>query len=255
MTRILPLRAVRFLAQASACVVITLGVAASPAAAQFGAFGQNKIQYRPFDWRVLRGEHVDLYYYPEEEELGRVALTYAEESYAALERRLANEGSVELAICLAPDAVLDDVRRTDLSLPAWRDELVRRVRAGQEEIVMSAQVGNRPVIVLHGRADSLIPVNHSSRAYYAVNRRDRGERDELCRCGWTRAQHWRDHAANPQRRNVGVRPLVGWRCRHPQREHPRQHHHLRRDLSHTRRQHRLRHGPERGVLQQRELHG
>src|SRR5256712_3274242 len=57
------------------------------AAAQFGYFGQNKIQYRRFDWRVLRGEHVDLYYYPEEEELGRVALAYAEASYDTLERR------------------------------------------------------------------------------------------------------------------------------------------------------------------------
>jgi WD40 repeat protein len=57
------------------------------AAAQFGYFGQNKVQYRRFDWRVLRSEHVDLYYYPEEEELGRVALAYAEESYGVLERR------------------------------------------------------------------------------------------------------------------------------------------------------------------------
>jgi len=57
------------------------------AAAQYGYFGQNKIQYRHFDWRVLHGEHVDLYYYPEEEELGRVALAYAEESYDSLERR------------------------------------------------------------------------------------------------------------------------------------------------------------------------
>src|ERR671937_1769429 len=56
-------------------------------AAQFGYFGQNKIQYRRFDWRVLRGAHVDLYYYPEEEELGDVALAYAEESYDSLERR------------------------------------------------------------------------------------------------------------------------------------------------------------------------
>src|SRR5881409_1701115 len=60
---------------------------ASSLPAQYGYFGQNKIQYRRFDWRVLRGEHVDLYYYPEEEELGRVALAYAEESYDALERR------------------------------------------------------------------------------------------------------------------------------------------------------------------------
>jgi len=62
----------------------------SPLPAQFGSFGQNKIQYRRFDWRVLRGEHVDLYYYPEEEELGRVALAYAEASYDTLERRFSH---------------------------------------------------------------------------------------------------------------------------------------------------------------------
>ncbi len=60
-----------------------------PAAAQFG-FGQNKIQYRGFDWRVLRGEHVDLYHYPEADELARVTLAYAEESYRVLERRFAH---------------------------------------------------------------------------------------------------------------------------------------------------------------------
>src|SRR5438874_11966419 len=68
--------------------LVTLLPALSPA--QFGYFGQNKIQYRRFDWRVRRGEHVDLYYYPEEEELGRVALAYAEESYDVLERRFAH---------------------------------------------------------------------------------------------------------------------------------------------------------------------
>src|SRR2546426_8711948 len=57
------------------------------ATAQFGSFGQNKIQYRVFDWHVLRGPHVDLYHYPEEQELARVALAYAEQSYAVLERR------------------------------------------------------------------------------------------------------------------------------------------------------------------------
>ena len=83
-----PNKAVRFWAQALACAAVLVSLVVGPLAAQFGAFGQNKIQYRPFDWRVLRGEHVDLYYYPEEEELGRVALAYAEESYAVLERRL-----------------------------------------------------------------------------------------------------------------------------------------------------------------------
>src|SRR6266513_4325186 len=69
------------------CVAALVPLLPALSAAQFGYFGQNKIQYRRFDWRVLRGEHVDLYYYPEEEELGRVALAYAEESYDSLERR------------------------------------------------------------------------------------------------------------------------------------------------------------------------
>ena len=52
------------------------------------AFGQNKIQYQSFDWHVLRGAHIDVYYYPEEEPVARVALSYAEESYDYLVRRL-----------------------------------------------------------------------------------------------------------------------------------------------------------------------
>src|SRR6266567_4228236 len=71
----------------SVCLIGSAMIFASVLSAQYGYFGQNKIQYRRFDWRVLRGEHVDLYYYPEEEELGRVALAYAEESYDSLEHR------------------------------------------------------------------------------------------------------------------------------------------------------------------------
>ncbi|HEX4633685.1 MAG TPA: hypothetical protein VH163_07635 [Gemmatimonadales bacterium] len=55
--------------------------------AQYGYFGENKVQFKEFDWRVMQGPHVDLHYYPAEEELARVALAYAEESYAALSRR------------------------------------------------------------------------------------------------------------------------------------------------------------------------
>jgi hypothetical protein len=53
-------------------------------AAQFFSFGQNKIQYRKLDWRILRGPHVDLYYYPAEAELAPAALAYAEASYDTL---------------------------------------------------------------------------------------------------------------------------------------------------------------------------
>jgi hypothetical protein len=60
---------------------------ALPAHAQTVPFGKNKIQYRQFDWRILSGEHVDVYYYPEEEELARLSLAYAEESFRFLERK------------------------------------------------------------------------------------------------------------------------------------------------------------------------
>jgi hypothetical protein len=77
-------RPLRLLAVLAAVLGVSLP---APAAAQFGVFGQNKVQYRHFDWRVLRGAHVDLYFYPEEEELARVALSYAEDSYRVLEGR------------------------------------------------------------------------------------------------------------------------------------------------------------------------
>ncbi len=60
---------------------------AAPAEAQFGAFGENKVQYRHFDWQVLHGPHVDLYFYPQEAELARVALAWAEQSYGVLAGR------------------------------------------------------------------------------------------------------------------------------------------------------------------------
>jgi hypothetical protein len=59
--------------------------------AQVGGFGQNKIQYRRFDWHVLAGEHVDVFFYPEEERIARTALVYAERSYDTLARRFGHE--------------------------------------------------------------------------------------------------------------------------------------------------------------------
>jgi WD40 repeat protein len=59
-------------------------ISSAPAEAQFFAFGQNKVQYRRLDWRVTRGPHVDLYYYPAEAELVPAALAYAEASYDTL---------------------------------------------------------------------------------------------------------------------------------------------------------------------------
>ena len=44
-------------------------IVAADLSAQFTEFGKNKVQYSEFDWRILAGKHIDLYYYPEEEEI------------------------------------------------------------------------------------------------------------------------------------------------------------------------------------------
>jgi hypothetical protein len=60
-------------------VLLTLvGVALSGAAPAAQYFGRNKVQYRSFDFRVLRTEHFDIYYYPEEEVAARDAARMAE---------------------------------------------------------------------------------------------------------------------------------------------------------------------------------
>ena len=40
------------------CTLAALG--AAPLAAQSGYFGQNHVQFRTFDWQVLRTEHFDV---------------------------------------------------------------------------------------------------------------------------------------------------------------------------------------------------
>ena len=55
---------------------------AVPAAAQY--FGQNKVQYETFDFRVLSTPHFDVYFYPEEERASRDAARMAERWYARL---------------------------------------------------------------------------------------------------------------------------------------------------------------------------
>ena len=49
-------------------------------------FGRNKVQYRSFDFHVLKTEHFDLYYYPEEQDAAEMASRLAERWYARLSR-------------------------------------------------------------------------------------------------------------------------------------------------------------------------
>jgi Tol biopolymer transport system component len=64
-------------------LVLTLTVP-SEALAQGGYFGGNKVQYRSFKFEVLKTDHFDIYYYPEEEQAARMASRMAERWYVRI---------------------------------------------------------------------------------------------------------------------------------------------------------------------------
>jgi hydroxybutyrate-dimer hydrolase len=140
---------------------------------------------------------------------GAVALVARD---AAGERHANNEGSLALALAYAPDRILARASRAVAGLPPDRAAMLAAVRRGQDEVVMTARLGNRPVIIVHGRADSLIPVNHASRAYYAVNQRDRGARDEVRYYELEHGQHFDGYLALPGLAE-GYVPMQVWVCR------------------------------------------
>jgi Tol biopolymer transport system component len=59
---------------------------AAPLAAQY--FGQNKVQYQAFDFRIIQTEHFEIYYYPAERTGALDAARMAERWYARLSRIL-----------------------------------------------------------------------------------------------------------------------------------------------------------------------
>lgn len=70
-------------------LVLAAAIAPMPAAAQY--FGQNKVQYSRFDFKVLETEHFDLYYYPVEQAAALDVARMAERSYARLSRVLKHQ--------------------------------------------------------------------------------------------------------------------------------------------------------------------
>jgi hydroxybutyrate-dimer hydrolase len=45
----------------------------------------------------------------------------------------------------------------------------QRLQEGIDEVVLTARLRGKPAVIVHGRSDALVPVNHSSRAYYGTN--------------------------------------------------------------------------------------
>jgi Tol biopolymer transport system component len=67
----------------AAALMLTL-VSASSASAQY--FGRNKVQYKNFDFQVMKTEHFDIHFYPSEREGAEIAARMAERWHARLEK-------------------------------------------------------------------------------------------------------------------------------------------------------------------------
>ena len=67
-------------------VVALLGILGAPAVVEAQYFGRNKVQYRTFDFQILKTEHFDLYFYPEEREAAGVVARLAERWHSRFSR-------------------------------------------------------------------------------------------------------------------------------------------------------------------------
>ena len=61
-------------------VAVSLLALDGPASAQY--FGRNKVQYKKFDFQILKTEHFDIYFYPGEREAIDVSARLAERWHA-----------------------------------------------------------------------------------------------------------------------------------------------------------------------------
>src|SRR5947209_20443203 len=87
--------AIRVLAAASVAALVSVP---PPARAQY--FGQNKVQYKTFDFKVMKTQHFDIYYYPEEQAAVDQAARMAERWYTRLSRVLDHQISRRQPIVL-----------------------------------------------------------------------------------------------------------------------------------------------------------
>src|SRR6185295_13991504 len=71
------------------------------ASAQY--FGRNKVQYEHFHWQVLKTEHFDIHFYPEEESAVREAARMAERWYGRLSSIFGREFTERKSIILYAD--------------------------------------------------------------------------------------------------------------------------------------------------------
>ena len=75
-------------------------------------------------------------------------------------------------------------------LVAGAGDAATRLQAGMRETQRSGNLRGKPTIIVHGRSDALLPVNHTSRPYAALNKKVEGAASKLRYVEVTNAQHF-----------------------------------------------------------------
>ncbi|MCB9206908.1 MAG: PD40 domain-containing protein [Ignavibacteriales bacterium] len=65
-------------------IFLILVILTSNIYSQLYFFGRNKVHYEDFEWKVIKTEHFDIYYYDDFEEMAEIGANYAEEAFDEL---------------------------------------------------------------------------------------------------------------------------------------------------------------------------
>lgn len=76
------------------------------------------------------------------------------------------------------------------NLVTGTDAAAQRLQAGVDETRHTGNLQGKPAVIVHGRSDPLLPVNHTSRPYAALNRKVEGAASKLSYIEVTNAQHF-----------------------------------------------------------------
>ncbi len=101
--------------------------------------------------------------------------------------------NVEGALCL---------RSLIAEIPGQRTSAIRQrqandLRRGILEVQASGNLNGKPAIIVHGRSDIVVPVNHSSRPYFGLNQATEGANSQLRYIEVTNAHHIDSINSNP----------------------------------------------------------
>lgn len=101
----------------------------------------------------------------------------------------AADQSLDAFLCLRSLATgLDTVTGAPLGGPLAAQSA--RVQAGVKEVLASGNLRGKPAVIVHGRSDTLIPVNHAARAYLGLNAAAEGAASRLRYIEVTNANHF-----------------------------------------------------------------